>query len=234
MTSILNLSASNGDGEAVKANVTATRSIGVTTLRVDSVTNWPAEFIATSGVLNGQTGYLDPATMVVFYGHLSGANIIIDSFADGYSDIGNAVADVVVLKPTTAWVDVLVEVIKSLYPIGSIYTETTGVNPATTFGFGTWTAFGAGKVLVGKNTTGTFATAGATGGEETHLLTVPEIPAHKHPVWAGQNSFAVGASGSTFFNGSTGNYEGMSNTGGGRAHNNLQPYVVVYMWHRDS
>src|SRR3989304_4166076 len=36
-----------------------------------------------------------------------------------------------------------------VYPIGSIYTEITGVNPATTFGFGTWSAFGAGKVLIG-------------------------------------------------------------------------------------
>lgn len=108
MASIKYLSASNGIGEAAKATVSTARSIGATTLIVDSVSNFPAYFIATSGVLNDETGYFDPATMVVFLGHLSGANIIIDSFAPGYADIGNAALDIVVLKPTTKWVDELV------------------------------------------------------------------------------------------------------------------------------
>lgn len=106
--SIKYLQASDDSGEAVKASVTATRAISATTLVVDSVANFPDFFIGTSGVLNAETGYLDPLTMVVFLGHLDGANIIIDSFAAGYSDIGNAVDDVVLLKPTTKWVDQLV------------------------------------------------------------------------------------------------------------------------------
>lgn len=55
-----------------------------------------------------------------------------------------------------------------IYPIGCIYTEITGVNPNTTFGFGTWTAFGSGKVLVGLDSGDTdFDTAEETGGSKT-------------------------------------------------------------------
>ena len=57
-----------------------------------------------------------------------------------------------------------------IYPIGCIYTTTVATDPATVFGFGTWVAFGKGEVLVGKADAGTFVTAGATGGEDTHSL----------------------------------------------------------------
>jgi hypothetical protein len=71
------------------------------------------------------------------------------------------------------------------YPIGSIYTSTVSTNPATLFGFGTWVAFGAGRVLIGDG--GGF-TAGATGGSadavvvsHTHTATsVVTDPQHKH------------------------------------------------------
>jgi len=59
-------------------------------------------------------------------------------------------------------------VLSAIYPIGCIYTEITGVNPATTFGFGTWVAFGAGKVLIGLDSGDTdFDTVEETGGAKT-------------------------------------------------------------------
>lgn len=121
-----------------------------------------------------------------------------------------------------------------LYPIGSIYTnKTNATNPATLLGFGTWVAL-AGRVVVGKSASGTFATAGATGGAETHTLTVAEMPSHNH----GMTRFGYTTSGA---NGDAWKFEnlrqegyspGMNNTGGGGSHNNLQPYVVAYMWER--
>lgn len=94
---------SNGNGEAVLATVTAARSAGSTIITVDSVTNWPQDFIATAGKKLADNT-LDPTTVIVFTGHLSGLSIVIDSIAPGYSDTrGSAVADVVVLKPTTQW-----------------------------------------------------------------------------------------------------------------------------------
>ena len=104
MVSISNIKGSNGSGQAVRGAVTNARAISSTTLKVDSVTNYPSQFIATTGKL-GPSGILDNTTVQVFFGHLSGADIIIDSFAPGYTDKGNSVADIVILKPTTAWAD---------------------------------------------------------------------------------------------------------------------------------
>jgi hypothetical protein len=120
----------------------------------------------------------------------------------------------------------------TIYPIGCIYTTTVATNPATVFGFGTWEAFAEGEVLVGKASTGTFDTAGEEGGEETHALVLAELAAHTHSVSsAGQ---AVDSIGSIPLSGSlTAGYTyNTASTGSGTAHNNLQPYIVVYFWKR--
>ena len=121
--------------------------------------------------------------------------------------------------------------LSSLYPVGSIYMNASnGTNPATLIGFGTWAAFGAGRVPVGINSGDTdFDTAEETGGAKTHTLTVDEMPAHTHSVpnsGSQNNSFD---SGTTVGNDVTGT---SGSAGGGQAHNNLQPYIVVYMWKR--
>ena len=99
--------ASNGSGEAPRLTVTNARAPGATTILVDSVTNWPAKFVATYGVLNVTTGIIDPATIRVFKGSVSGATLEIDAFAPGYTDDGNSVGDVIVVKPSTDWADIL-------------------------------------------------------------------------------------------------------------------------------
>jgi hypothetical protein len=120
-----------------------------------------------------------------------------------------------------------------LFPVGSIYTNlTNATNPATLLGFGTWTAFSQGRVPVGKAASGTFATAGATGGEETHTLTITEMPSHSHTfsnTWNVSGSVEVGSGTFRWYNDTS---ESTNNTGGDGPHNNLQPYVVVYMWQR--
>jgi microcystin-dependent protein len=137
---------------------------------------------------------------------------------------------------TTAFVKTAIDAIptpdlSSLYPVGSIYINASvSTNPATLIGFGTWEAFGAGRVLVGLDSGQTeFDTLGETGGAKTHTLTVNEMPAHTHSVpnsGSQNNSFD---SGTTVGNDVTGT---SGSTGGGQAHNNLQPYIVVYMWKR--
>lgn len=76
------------------------------------------------------------------------------------------------------------DTLKKVYPVGSIYMSTVSTNPATLFGFGTWEAMPAGRVLLaqGKSSWGTTYNAGSTGGEATHQLTVGEIPSHNHAV----------------------------------------------------
>ena len=124
------------------------------------------------------------------------------------------------------------------YPIGIIYESVKPDNPSTFMG-GTWTRFGNGKVLVGVDESDTdFNTVNKTGGEKTHVLTVSEMPSHTHPGENGtQFHMYKGTSGETAVDGvnSGTSFKSKANTGatgGGQAHNNLQPYVTVYRWQR--
>ena len=131
-------------------------------------------------------------------------------------------------------------ILNIMYPVGSIYTNASNsTNPATLMGFGTWEAFGQGRVMVGKATSGTFATAGATMGAETHTLTTDEIPSHSHEspydrhvnTTITLNSSGVNIVPKVSTNGSFAGYS-VRATGGGGSHNNIQPSIVVYMWKR--
>ena len=126
-----------------------------------------------------------------------------------------------------------------VYPVGSIYINATNsTNPGTLLGFGTWVAFGAGRVPVGIDATQTeFDTAEETGGAKTHTLSISEIPAHTHNQGSHDSSAGDGGAYNTEFirdHSDTANGPNVesSSTGGGGAHNNLQPYIVVYMWKR--
>lgn len=95
-----------------------------------------------------------------------------------------------------------------------------------------------GRVAVGRNA-GTFGTLGATGGAETHTLTTNEMPSHNHRVGMTNDGTVVAynlqmaSSGNTYsfrsngVGGNTGSADGSYFTGGGQAHNNLQPYQVL-------
>lgn len=71
-----------------------------------------------------------------------------------------------------------------LYPVGSIYTNgTDNTNPATLLGFGTWSAFGQGRVLVSVDTGDPdFGTLAATGGAKTVTLSEAQMPNHTHAI----------------------------------------------------
>ena len=67
------------------------------------------------------------------------------------------------------------------WPVGAIFIETTGTNPATTLGYGTWTAFGAGRVLLGLDGSDPdFDTPEETGGAKTHAHDYDTVIAHTH------------------------------------------------------
>ena len=126
-----------------------------------------------------------------------------------------------------------------VYPVGSIYINAAvSTNPATLLGFGTWAAFGAGRVMVGIDAAQTeFDTLEETGGAKTHTLSISEIPAHTHNQGSHDSTAGDGGAFNTEFirdHSDTANGPNVesSSTGGGSAHNNLQPYIVVYMWKR--
>ena len=118
-----------------------------------------------------------------------------------------------------------------VYPVGSIYMNASvATNPATLLGFGTWAIYAAGKVMVGLDSSDTdFNALTDTGGSKTHTLTTAEMPSHTHTLLGGGFDASSGAEPGS----STASNLGQGGaTGGGGAHNNLQPYVVIHMWKR--
>jgi len=114
-----------------------------------------------------------------------------------------------------------------VYPVGSIYTNmAVATNPATLLGMGTWVAYAEGRVLVGKQSSGTFDTLDESLGAETTTLTIAQMPAHTHSAATGTSDQYLTGSASNAVGGTSGS------TGGGEAHSNLQPSVTVYMWKR--
>jgi hypothetical protein len=136
-----------------------------------------------------------------------------------------------------------------LFPVGSIYTNATvATNPGTLLGFGTWTAFGAGRVAVGFDSgNALFDTAEETGGSadaivvsHTHTATVTDA-GHSHTyLKAGSPSVQSGSNTPCFTNNASDNtstaFTGItvanSTTGSSGTNANYQPYITVYMWKR--
>jgi hypothetical protein len=115
------------------------------------------------------------------------------------------------------------------WPVNSVYTSIVDTDPGTLFG-GTWAAFGAGRCLVGVDVGQTeFATVEKTGGAKTHTLTSTEMPVHTHTMAFNSPSSGTG-NGFDDANGTGTKTTG--STGGGAAHNNLQPYITVYFFKR--
>ena len=138
---------------------------------------------------------------------------------------------------TTAFVQDVADAVKAaLYPVGSIYINASvATNPATLLGFGTWVAFGSGRTMVGLDAGQTeFNTLEETGGAKTHTLTTSEIPSHTHGLSQLKNHTNVFQKPGFYDRALGGGSQGYTtdSTGGGSAHNNLQPYIVVYMWKR--
>jgi len=148
---------------------------------------------------------------------------------------------------TTAFVQAA---LAALHPVGSIYINATNsTNPGTLLGFGTWTAFGAGRVPVGFDSTNAlFDAAEETGGSadatlvsHTHTATVSDT-GHTHTVLAasggnnaqsGGGATAWGGGSVTSSTNSALNVSVSNSTEGSSATNaNYQPYITVYMWKR--
>lgn len=121
------------------------------------------------------------------------------------------------------------------YPVGSYYeTSDSSFDPNTAWG-GTWVLDSKGRVTVGRDETiADFNTVGKTGGEKTHTLTVDEMPSHTHKDGTNASVAYVGHAGANTaqvaFDANSG--RPTTATGGGQAHNNMPPYVVVNRWHR--
>jgi hypothetical protein len=148
------------------------------------------------------------------------------------------------------------------YPIGSIYMNAgVATNPATLLGFGTWAAFGAGRVIVGFNAGDTlFDTLEETGGSKdavvgSHSHTAGTLAtdsqgAHQHTTGTGRSASTPGGTVGYFSGlhaGATGTALSTTDSQGAHTHTvsgstatagvsvtnaNIQPYITVHMWKR--
>lgn len=113
----------------------------------------------------------------------------------------------------------------SAYPIGSIYLSVSDTSPSTLFG-GTWERIQDRFLLCA----GATYAAGSTGGEATHKLTIDEMPSHSHGVivdkGGAKSTPSLQAVGGKTTRAQT------TNVGGNAAHNNMPPYLAVYVWKR--
>ena len=121
-----------------------------------------------------------------------------------------------------------------IYPIGSIYlTVEPTFDPSVTFG-GTWERIKDRFLLASGDT----YTSGNTGGEATHTLTINEMPSHYHKAFMANTADNINYEPKQGYQ--TAPLVGMNtdinaqteNTGGGAAHNNMPPYLVVNVWKR--
>lgn len=122
-------------------------------------------------------------------------------------------------------------VLDLIHPVGSYYeTSNASFNPNTAWG-GTWVREDDGTALVSYKSSGAFnKDIGTIVGEETHTLTIDEMPSHNHEFdgWvlygSGNQEYSPGGAKSSQIS--------TKNTGGNQAHNNVQPSKVAYRWHR--
>lgn len=123
------------------------------------------------------------------------------------------------------------------FPVDSIFISISPINPAISLGYGTWVSFGSGRVLVGVDTGDSdFSLSERIGGSKTHALTVNEIPSHRHQILR-ERSATTGTQNTQIartadITSTIDTNVFTENTGGGLAHNNVQPYICVYMFKR--
>ena len=176
------------------------------------------------------------------------------SLPTGTTAVTQSAGNNTTLLATTAFVQAAIAL---LYPVGSIYTNaTSSTNPGTLLGFGTWTAFGAGRVPVGFDSTNAlFDSAEETGGSanaivvsHTHTATTTSTDSgHSHgstvgsgfisnggsEQLAGGNNLNFGRPSTTATgNASISSTTSISTEGSSATNANYQPYITVYMWKR--
>ena len=136
------------------------------------------------------------------------------------------------------------EITNIIYPVGSIYITTNNQNPREYLG-GEWESFGEGRTIVGagtgtdENNVQKVFEIEQMGGEYQHTLSINEMPSHSHGLYGAFDGRDTGAYPSVgdwaqIDKGKWSASDWIQATGGDEPHNNLQPYIVTYMWKRIS
>lgn len=204
----------------------------------------PQSGTAVAGAISNLVSLEDNTEWIFDGGDASGSveiDLVIDAEMSDTSN--NPVSNKVIKK----YVDNMVDLI---YPVGSIYMSANDTSPSILFG-GEWERIKDRFLLSAGDT----YSAGSTGGSATHTLTVDEMPSHEGHLYANETAFVPNGPDSYFldYNAATSNgilekyndrpyiiaagneaiIKGFSR-GGTEPHNNMPPYLAVYMWKRIS
>lgn len=213
---------------------------GVAVGKRSAGTSSDKKFEVASGYATELNGNLEVSGASTFYGSATlydSTNLYGDVTVDGNIAGQPTFTDGAVFSGNVSF-----SAIREIFPVGAVYISTSSSNPSAYFG-GSWQQFGQGRVLIGAGT-GTdsngasrYFSSQGTGGEYNHTLTIDEMPAHNHSFDTGGVSVASGSKYNRVHNASSysANHTYQSTPrGGGQAHNNLPPYIGVYMWVRTS
>ena len=146
--------------------------------------------------------------------------------------VGNILNNKSISKKDAYSCDYINKLMSNVYPVGSIYLSVNDINPSIIFG-GTWEQI-KDRFLLGCGDT---YTNGTLGGETNHTLTIEELPSHRHDLngcWGAGNGLNTATLNNADSAGGSGNagYLPIQETGGNQPHNNMPPYLTVYMWKR--
>ena len=224
--------------------------------QIGSASDADAITIASDGVVTFSQA-------VTLSGGISGDLAISNLDIDGGTDIGADLVDADLMivddgaggtNRKAAMSRMKTYILESVYPVGSIFISTSSTDPATSLGFGSWSRFGEGKMLVSQSSSDSdFDTAEETGGAKTHTLSEANLAAHTHLTMSTANGFGTNLENNTTGTGTTNSRGGLGNndyimqsvstdanagktssTGSGTAVNHMNPYIVTYMWKRTS
>ena len=124
-----------------------------------------------------------------------------------------------------------VSIVDLIYPDGAIYISANSADPSILFG-GTWEQVKDRFLLAA----GDVYSPGDTGGEAQHALTAAELPDHTHTFRYTGQSETIGVNAIKLHQAASNQYNaysgGQSSNCGGQAHNNMPPYLAVYIWKR--
>lgn len=209
---------------------------------------WSGSVTLPDGTLDRESPYVCTVTVTDALGQAHSATVAI----------GAAELSVWIGKKTVKAEGFVGEHYIGVFPVGSIYMSINETNPSTYFG-GTWVQIAKGRTIVGVGsiegnnhsirgsvTAGEFSPVpGQMGGEVNHTLTIAEMPEHRHRINQIQSNeeasgYSLFQSGSGGFTdraivraaSETQNRELVISSGESGAHNNLMPYLAVYIWQR--
>lgn len=210
---------------------------------------WDGQVLLPTGTLLRDHAYTCTVTVTDSLGQSDSLSV----------ELGTAELSMWLGKRTLRVEGIVAEHYIGVFPVGSIYMSVNNTNPSTYFG-GTWVQIAKGRTLIGvgeieTNSVTTYGTvtasefspaAGEKGGEVGHTLTTAQLPAHSHTVnsnatftVSNATTGGTGTSGIYGSNSGWGSYSpadwyrlSTADTGGGGAHNNIQPYLAVYIWQR--